>query len=96
MKKREALSVGEIIKRAIDATGHADDFDRQRASYLWADVVGPTVAGYTTRRWVDGDTMHVCLTSAPLKQELSFHADRLVDNINKAVGRAVIKKIILH
>lgn len=96
MKKHEAMSVGDIIKQAISQTGHADDFDRQRACYLWAEVVGPTINSYTTRRWVDGDALHVFLTSAPLKQELSFHKERLAQLINERVGRNIISRIIIH
>lgn len=96
MKKREAMAVGEIIKQAIDATGHRNDFDRQRACYVWPEIVGPAINRLTTRRWVDGDTLHVCLASAPLKQDLAFHKEKLIELINKMTGSDAIHDIRIH
>ncbi|MCM1452119.1 MAG: DUF721 domain-containing protein [Clostridium sp.] len=96
MKKREALTVGQIIEQAIAETGNSQEYDRQMASFLWADVVGPAVNRLTTRRWVDRDVLHVCITSASLKNELKFLVPRLVENLNRAVGRPVLSNIIIH
>ena len=96
MKKQEAQSVGEIIEQAIRSTGNSDDYDRQQLCYMWQEVVGPSINQYTTRRWVEHDVLHVCLTSAPLKNELQFHRARLVDMLNKAVGKNVITDIKIH
>lgn len=96
MKKQEAMTVGEIIEMAMARTGNPDEYARQRACFVWPDIVGPTINRYTTRRWVDRDVLHVCITSAPLKHELSFHLARLAEKINEAVGHNVISAIILH
>lgn len=96
MKKQEALQVGKIIEIAMAKAGCTDEFARQQACYIWPDIVGPTINRYTTRRWVDRDVLHVCITSAPLKNELSFHIARLVEKINEAVGRNALSTIVLH
>ena len=96
MKKREALSIGEIIRRAIEQTGKSDEFDRQQACFLWSEIVGPAINRQTTRRWIDRDTLHVTIASAARKNELLFLAPALVDRINSAVGRPVITQIIIH
>ena len=96
MKKQDALSVGQIIQMAIDRTGRADEYARQRACYVWQDVVGPAINRYTTRRWVDGDALHVCLSSAPLKNELSYSLPALIARINEQVGTQAISRIVIH
>lgn len=96
MKKREALTVGQIIEQAIAETGNSQDYDRQRACFLWAEVVGPAINRLTARRWIDRDTLHVCITSASLKNELQYHLPRLIENINGALGRQVISNIVIH
>lgn len=96
MKKYRALSVGEIIDQAIARTGNSDTFERQQACYLWQEVVGPGINRYTTRRWIEGDVMHVSLTSASIKSELTYCRDSLVDAINNALGHQVISAIIIH
>lgn len=96
MKRHEALHVGELLKMMIDSSGDRDTFDRQKAAYLWSEIVGPVINQATIRRFVDKDTLHVYMSSAPLKNELSFALPSLIEKINEAVGRTVIKKIMLH
>ena len=68
----------------------------QRALYMWPEIVGPGVNRYTTRRYVDHGVMHVYLSSAVLKNELSFHKTSLVEQLNRAAGSNVISQIVLH
>lgn len=96
MKKHEALSVGQIIENALKRAGSDDEYARQQACYLWAEVVGPGVNRITTRRWVDRHTMHVCITSSVVKNELTYHRDQLVAAINSRVGTDVISDIVFH
>ena len=63
---------------------------------------GPTSSvrpstGMTTRRYVDSNHIfHVYLTSAVVKNELSFNRTALVEALNKAVGSTVITDIKFH
>ncbi len=76
--------------------GMTDVYDEQRAAYLWAEVVGPTVNRLTTRRYIADGVLHVFISSAPLKSELSFLVDTLRERINDAVGRQIVKSIVIH
>lgn len=96
MKRTEARSVGDIIRDIIESGGSQPEFDRQKVCYLWSELLGPEINRATVRRYVDGDVMHVYMSSAPLKNELSFITDALVERLNSAVGSPVIKKIVLH
>lgn len=96
MKKYKALSVGEIIDRAIASTGDSVTFEKQQACFLWQEVVGPGINRYTTRRWIEGEVMHVCIASASIKSELTYCRDSLVEAINNAIGRQIITSIVIH
>ncbi|MGM9844267.1 MAG: DUF721 domain-containing protein [Muribaculaceae bacterium] len=96
MKRVEPTLLKDILEQAFHQCDDNDNFDRQRAAYLWIDVVGPGVNRYTTRRYVDGETLHVYISSASLKNELSFHRETIVRRLNELVGKDVLKEIILH
>lgn len=97
MKKTEARTVGEIIDEIInDGADHNPEYDRQKIAWLWGELLGPTVVRVTTRRYVEGDTLHVYISSAAIKSELTFMLDPLVKRLNDTVGRQVIKHIRLH
>lgn len=96
MKKTEAQQVGDLLKAMMESGGDTDSFNRQKLTYLWSEIVGPIINQATTRRYVEGDILHVYISSGPLKNELAYMTPRLVDKLNEAVGQRVIKKIVIH
>lgn len=96
MKKSEAESVGTLINRFLAESGNSEAFDRAKICFLWPEIVGPGVNRHTVRRWVDGDMLHVVISSAPLKNELMFLRSELTRRLNEAAGAEVIKNIVIH
>lgn len=96
MKRSEPKILGDIIRESLRRDGIENRFDEQRAAYMWGDVVGPGVNRYTTRRFVESGVLHVYLSSASLKQELSFMKAEIIAAINKAVGSDTVKFLQLH
>ncbi len=98
MKRTEAQSVGDIIHEVFVRSGMEGNEARQKALMMWPDVVGPTIARATTRRYVTADgIMHVYLNSASLKSDLQFVRSRLVDQLNQYAGKSdAIRDLILH
>lgn len=96
MKRSEPQSIKELIDKALDDDSVRDAVREQRICYLWPEIVGPGINRYTTRRYISGGILHVFLSSAPLKNELQFHRDRLVELLNGAVGADVITDIMIH
>ncbi len=80
----------------MDRAGLTDSLNEQRASAAWADIVGPGINRYPSRRYVDHGVLHVYLTSAPLKNDLSFALTDLAAAINKAIGSDTVRQIVLH
>lgn len=96
MKKTYPKHIADIIDDAMERAGLTDTLNEQRASSVWIDVVGPAINRYTSRRYVDHGVMHVYITSAPLKNELSFVKTSLIEALNKRVGADVIKELVIH
>lgn len=96
MKRKEPASLDQIIKRMKEASGMKDIIERHSAESGWARVVGPHIASYTGRLYLEGRTLHVYITSAPMKEELGYAKDAIRDKINELVGSDVITNIALH
>lgn len=96
MKRTDPKLVSAIIDEALGDSGMTSTFNEHKAAHLWCEIVGPGVNRYTFKRFVDNGTLHVYITSAALKQELSFHRASLVARINDAVGTQVINDIKFH
>ncbi len=96
MKRTYPKQIGSIIEEAMERAGLTDTLNEQKAAAAWADVVGPVINRYTTRRYVDHGVMHVYMTSAPLKNELGFNKTRLIEALNRITGAEVVKDIMFH
>ncbi len=96
MKRTNADTVGNIIKRYLEAEKLDTKMDELRAAELWAEVVGHGVNRYTVNRYVKDCCLYVRLSSATLRNELMLGRSILVKRINEAMGREVIKDIIFR
>ncbi len=97
MKRSEAESVSQIFDRVIAQAGLTETMASQRACYLWPEVVGPGINKYTLKRYVEGTVLHVFITSAALRNELSFMRSALLRNLNEAAGAEdALTDIIFH
>lgn len=96
MKRTYPRQIGEIINDALDRAGLTEKLDDRRICALWPEVVGQSINRYTIKRFVDHGVMHVYLSSAALKNELSFNRAALVRALNDVVGKEVIHDILFH
>ncbi|MCM1066272.1 MAG: DUF721 domain-containing protein [Muribaculaceae bacterium] len=96
MKRHEPLRIDAIIRKMVDATGLRPDLARHTVESMWPKVVGPHIAGYTGRIYVRERLLHVHITSAPLKEELGYAREALVERLNEGAGASVIDNIIFH
>lgn len=96
MKRTEAKSFAEIFDGALETAGLTDTYREQKASFLWPEIVGQEINRHTSRRYVEHGELHVYITSAVLKNELSFLKSRIIALINEAAGAEVIHRIVIH
>jgi len=96
MKRTDPQQVGDILRAMMESDGNEAAFNRQKVCYLWSYVVGPIINRATIKRYVENDVMHVYIDSGPLKNELAFMKCMLVEKLNEAAGKKVIKDIIIH
>lgn len=96
MKRTDPQSLAEIIEAAFRQADASETIRAHRVSALWPVVVGQGINRHTTRRWVEGTTLHVMLDSAPLKQELAFSAPKLIEEINKTLGHPFLTDLRFH
>lgn len=96
MKRTEPISIKQLIDKVMLEGDSRETMMQQRASFLWTEVVGPTVNRYTFRRYVDNGVLHVYITSAALKNDLSFLRQSIINDINGRLGAEVLRDIVIH
>ncbi len=94
MKRTEAKNIGQIINDLLKKENLDVALDEHRACALWPQIVGDGINRYTIKRYVNNGVMTVHLSSASLANELMLNRQRIIQSINQALGREIIREII--
>lgn len=62
---------------------------------VWEEIMGKTVAKYTDKIQIIGTTLFITTTVAPLKNELLYQKDTILQRVNDAFGEKVIKEVVI-
>ena len=93
----ESKSLKNVIGNIIDSSNKLNSgLNNIKVQNLWREVMGNNVNSYTNEIVLKKNTLYVHLSSSVLRQELSFGKQKIVDLLNKELGKTVIKKIVLR
>ena len=62
---------------------------------VWEKIMGKTVARYTDKIKIHGHTLYVNTAIAPLRQELLYQKDKIIQLVNAELGENVIKEVVI-
>lgn len=97
MKKLDGEEfIGNVMKQFIEKNKLQSGIDNIIVQDAWKSLMGNGVNSYTKEVSLKGTTLYVSLTSAVLREELSYGKDKIINLINEELGRVVIRDIILR
>lgn len=98
MSKRnnEHLKLSDVLKEFVDANHLQEGLDKVNVKEVWENVMGSGVNNYTTEILLQQDTLYVRLSSSVLREELSYGKTKIINILNEALGKPLIKHIILR
>lgn len=62
---------------------------------VWEKIMGKTIAKYTDKIQIYGTTLYITTTVAPLKQELLYQKEQIIQRVNEALGENSIKEVVI-
>jgi hypothetical protein len=98
MARRESNegSIGDVLKEFIEKNKLQAGMDKINVEEAWKSLMGNGVNSYTKEVVLKGTTLYVSLTSAVLREELSYGKQKIIKMINEEIGKEVIKDVILR
>jgi len=98
MSKRhnEHMKLEDVLKEFVENNKLQSGLDKVNVEDAWKQLMGNGVNSYTTQVLLQGETLHVCLSSSVLREELSYGKEKIVAMLNEALGKSLIKKIVLR
>ena len=93
----DSKSLKNVIGNIIDSSNKLNSgLNNIKVQNLWREVMGNNVNSYTNEIVLKKNTLYVNLSSSVLRQELSFGKQKIIDLLNKELGKTIIKKIVLR
>ena len=89
-------SIGDVLKQFIEKNNLQPGIDKISVEDAWKSLMGNGVNRYTKEVVLKGSTLYVALTSAVLREELSYGKQKIIKMINEELGKEVIKDVILR
>lgn len=98
MSKRlnEHLKIGEVLKEFVETNKLQSGLDKVNVREAWEEMMGNGVNHYTTAVKLERDTLYVQLSSSVLREELSYGKEKIITMLNEALGKEIIKKLVLR
>lgn len=98
MAKRSSneSSLSDVLKQFIVVNKLESGMDKIDVEQAWKNLMGNGVNSYTQEVILKGSTLYVKLTSAVLREELSYGKDKIIKMINEELRKDVVTSIVLR
>ncbi len=88
--------IGDVLKAFIETNKLQDGMDKIDVQAAWKSLMGNGVNSYTKEVMLKGSTLYVSLTSAVLREELSYGKTKIISMINDELQKEVVTDIVLR
>lgn len=95
-RRNNESSIGEVLKEIIEKNKLQPGIDQIAVKDAWKNLMGNGVNTYTRNIVLKGSTLYVELTSAVLREELSYGKDKIIRMINEELRRDVVAAVVLR
>lgn len=89
------LSLQEALQLFISKSKLKYGLQAVQIEDVWEELMGTTIAKYTENIKIIGQTLFVTTHVAPLKNELLYQKETIVQRVNERLGSNVIKEVVI-
>jgi len=89
-------SISDVLKQFIQVNKLEAGMDKIDVEQAWKNLMGNGVNSYTQEVILKGSTLYVKLTSAVLREELSYGKQKIIVMINEELRKEIVKDIVLR
>ncbi|MCX8019571.1 MAG: DUF721 domain-containing protein [Chitinophagaceae bacterium] len=89
-------SLKEALQKFLEGSRLKSGIQALQIQDIWEEIMGKTIARYTDKIQLSGDTLIINTSVAPLKTELVFQREKIRQRINEAFGKEIVKEVVIH
>jgi hypothetical protein len=88
-------SLGDALRKFLNQSQLKGSIQALQIEEVWEQIMGKTVARYTDKIRIHGQTLYIDTTVAPLRQELLYQKETILRRVNEALGEVVVKEVVI-
>lgn len=96
MRRQNDQSLKEVLKEWLDQSPIKGKLYQSRIEAIWREKMGATINQYTTRISLVRKKLYLTVSSAPLRQDLAFSREKILDMVNEALGEKWVEEVIIN
>ncbi|MDQ6844961.1 MAG: DUF721 domain-containing protein [Bacteroidota bacterium] len=90
------LTIGEALKAFLNKSKLKGGVQALQIEDAWENIMGKTIARYTDKIEIINSTLFITSAVAPLKNELLYQKEKIIERVNEALGEKVIKEVVIR
>lgn len=90
------FSIGDALRQFLKQSRLKGSVQAMQIEDVWEQIMGKTIARYTSKISIHGSTLYITSSVAPLKQELLYQKEKIIQRVNEALGERVIKEVVIQ
>ena len=89
-------SIGDALKGFIKKSNLKNGIRAIQIEEVWEQLMGKTIAKYTDKSEIINNTLFIRTSVGPLKNELMFQKQQIIDRVNETFGENVISNVVIQ
>ncbi len=89
-------SIGQAMKLFLQKSRLQSGIRALEITGVWEELMGKTIAKYTDKIQIINHTLFITTSVAPLKNELLYQKEKIIQRVNEALGENVIREVIIQ
>lgn len=90
------LNIGDAMKQFIEKSKLKNGIRAVQIETVWEEVMGKTIAKYTDKIELINQTLFIQTAVGPLKNELVYQKEAIIERINEAMGEKYIREVVIR
>lgn len=88
--------LGKVLEELLRTYRLQSKVNEVNLVHEWEKIVGPLIAKRTEKIVLKKGILHLTISSAPLKQELRYSKEQILQLIDERFGKGYVKDIEIH
>jgi predicted nucleic acid-binding Zn ribbon protein len=89
------ISLQDAIQQFLQKSRLKSGIQALRIEDIWENVMGKTIAKYTDKIQIINQTLYITSSVAPLKNELLYQKEKIIERVNEALGEKLVKDVVI-